>query len=119
VKGSGADELRCDRVGDLAQRHHTDDDREQRDAFHEGRGQDHVDEDAAGHFRLAGDGLHGAAADAADADAGADQRDRGKACADQFCCFWFHRSSAVANTPPITMENAATQLRNFLSIVIS
>jgi len=48
---------------------HADDDREQRDAFDERRRDDHLGLDLAGHLRLAGGRLDGAAADAADAEA--------------------------------------------------
>ncbi len=48
-----------------------DDHGEEGNAFHQGRGDDHVGADRAGHFRLAGDGLHGTATNLADTNAGA------------------------------------------------
>jgi len=47
---------------------------EERNAFDKSGGQNHLNEDLAGHFWLTGNTLHGASADFADADAGADGR---------------------------------------------
>jgi hypothetical protein len=49
-----------------------DDDREQRDAFDERGGEDHLGLDGRGHLGLAGGRLDGATTDATDAEAGTD-----------------------------------------------
>src|SRR6185312_2620908 len=74
------------------QRHH---EAEQACGFRQSKAEQKVGELPRRRRRIAERALQVVAEDRADADARADQRDRGKACADQFRCCWIHFVSPI------------------------